>query len=267
MAKRTGSALVWVASVFGFGTLMAPQAAGQAQLPDLSTKVRTPCEVHPETAAPTADLWASARATLTSSTAADSNPPLLLIQKWRRTLTPSLRLLWERRDTSRIVTRQPFGVKPPSNLERVGYIQRMFQTVIFYGPDPDEILTERFLRQHCFGRVEGSGANEGLAGLTFDPLPTQEKPDVTGILWVDPRRSALRYVEYTWTNTPGWLGTGGAMGRTDFVELAGGGWVTQRWHMRIPKFASGSISEFDGYTEEGGELLAVGLPPRRKPRP
>ena len=267
MARHTTSIAVWAASVFGFGTISAPQASAQARIPDVTTKAKTPCEVHPETAAQTADLWVSAQAALTSSTASDSNPPLLLIQKWRRSLTPSLKLLWERRDTSRIATRQPFGVKPPSNLERVGYIQRMFRVVIFYGPDPDEILTERFLRQHCFRRVEGAGATEGLIGLAFDPLPTQQKPDVTGILWIDPRPGALRYVEYGWTNTPGWLGQGRAMGRTDFVQLAGGGWVTQRWYIRMPKFDGTGTTDFEGYTDEGGELLAVGPPPRRRGAP
>ena len=241
-------------------------AAAQARIPEVKARGRTPCEVHPETAVATAELWLSAQTALTSSTAADSNPPLLLIQKWRRTLNRSLRLLYERRDTSLVATRQPFGTKTPSNLERVGYIQQMFHTVIFYGPDPDEIITERFLRQHCFRRVEGSGATQGLAGLAFDPLPRQQNPDVSGTLWIEPVTGALRSVEYGWTNPPFWADGGRAQGRTDFVRLAGGGWVTQRWYIRMPKPLSASGYDFDGYTEEGGELLAVGPPtPKRKP--
>jgi hypothetical protein len=246
--KRLLSALTALAA--------AAPAAAQVRVPEVKTSARTPCEVHPETAVATADLWESARVALESSIAADSNPPLLLIQKWRRTLARSLKPVYERRDSARVATRQPFGVEPPSNLERVGYIQRMFRTVIFYGPDPDEILTERFLRQHCFRRVEGSGATQGLAGLAFDPLPRQDKPDVSGILWIDPATGALRYVEYGWTNPPYWAGGGKAEGRTDFARLAGGGWVTQRWFIRMPR----PDDEFGGYVEEGGELLAVGPP-------
>ena len=169
------------------GLAAAPAGvAAQARIPEVRVRGKSPCEVHPETAAETAELWLSAEAALKSSTAADSNPPLLMIQKWRRTLSRSFKLFYEQRDTSLVATRQPFGTPTPSNLERAGYIQQMFHTVIFYGPDPDEIITERFLRQHCFRRVEGSGATQGLVGLAFDPLPRQQKPDVSGILWIDP---------------------------------------------------------------------------------
>lgn len=239
----------------------APSATAQARIPDVKARGSTPCEIHPESAVETAELWLSARAALETSAATDSNPPLLLVRKWRRTLNRSFELLYERRDTSLVATRQPFGTRTPSNIERVGYIQRMFQTVIFYGPDPDEIITERFLRQHCFHQVEGSGATQGLSGLAFDPLPRQRKPDVSGILWVEPASGALRYVEYRWTNPPSWADAGKAHGRTDFVRLAGGGWVTQRWYIRMPRPGD----EFGGYVEEGGELLAVGPPtPTRK---
>ena len=244
----------------------ASQAAAQRRIPEVKTSARTPCRIHPESAAETADLWVMARTALESSVATDSHPPLLLIRKWRRTLTSSLSLISEQLDTSRVITRQPFGVKPPSNLERVGYIQRMLRSVIFYGPDPDEIVTERFLRQHCFRRVAGSGATEGLLGLTFEPIPAQQNPDVAGTLWVEPVSAALRYVEYAWTNTPGWAGDGKAHGRTDFARLATGGWVIQRWYIRLPKMTHGFTDPFEGYTDEGGELLAVGPPsPRKKP--
>lgn len=234
----------------------ATPAAAQVRIPEVKASGKTPCEFHPETAIAMADLWASARRALESSTATDPHPPLLLIQKWRRTLSRSLNSLHERRDTSRVVTRQPFGVETPSSIERAGYIQRMFRTVIFYGPDPDEIVTERFLRQHCFRRVEGSGPTQGLAGLAFDPLPKQRNPDVSGILWLDPVSGELRHVEYTWTNAPAWAGEGKARGRTDFVRLAMGGWITQRWFIRMPK----PDDAFGEYTEEGGEILAVGPP-------
>ena len=241
-------------------------AAAQARIPEIKAKGNTPCEVHPETAAETAELWLRAQTALLSSTATDSAPPLLLIQKWRRKLSRSLTLLYERRDTTLVATRQPFGVKTPSNLERVGYIQPLLQSVIFYGPDPDEIITERFLRQHCFHRVPGSGATEGLIGLAFDPLPRQQNPDVSGTLWIEPVSGALRSVDYGWTNPPFWADGGKARGRTDFVRLASGGWVTQRWYIRLPSVEVGFDYDFNGYVEEGGELLAVGPPgPKRKP--
>ncbi|HEU5217775.1 MAG TPA: hypothetical protein VFU23_03905 [Gemmatimonadales bacterium] len=248
----------------------APGLAAQARIPEVKAKGSTPCEVHPETALPTAELWLSARAALESSVVEDSTPPLLLIQKWRRSLSRNYSPLYEHRDTILVATRQPFGVKTPSNLERVGYIQQMFHSITFYGPDPDEIITDRFLRQHCFRRVTGTGPNEGLAGLAFEPLPRQVNPDVSGILWIEPVSGILRSVEYGWTNPPYWADGGKASGRTDFIRLAGGGWVTQRWYIRLPRPVPGPGLEFEGFSEEGGELLAVGplTPPktrRKKP--
>lgn len=258
----------WAAFGFLAAEAEVARTAGpeaQARIPEIKTTGSTPCEVHPETAVETAELWLSARAALESSTANDSTPPVLLVQKWRRRLSRSFKTMYVRRDTATVATRQPFGVETPSSIERAGYIQRMLHTVIFYGPDPDEIITERFLRQHCFRRVLGSGATEGLVGLGFDPLPRQQKPDVSGILWIEPRSGALRYVAYTWTNPPAWADGGKAEGRTDFVRLASrGGWITQRWYIRMPRPVDGLSHEFDGYDEAGGELLAVGPPAPRK---
>lgn len=242
-------------------------AAAQERMPEVKSRAKTPCQVHPETAVETAQLWLHAREALEGSQAEDSTPPLMLIQKWRRTLTRSLRPLYERRDTSTVATSRPFGVKTPDNIERVGYIQRAFHSIIFYGPDPDEVLTERFLRQHCFRRVPGAGGTQGLAGLSFEPLPTQRNPDVSGVLWIDTASGALRYVEYTWTNAPMPARAPLAGGRTDFVRLAGGGWAIQRWYIRMPTFTAGPSPDLDGYSDEGGELLAVGPPtPRKKKR-
>lgn len=251
--------------LFGTGT---GTALSQARIPPVRTSGKTPCEVHPESAEATAQLWLDARTALEGSVADDSTAPALLLRHWRRTLTPSLRLIRERIDTERVTTRRPFYIPTPSTLERAGYIQRQLQSVIFYGPDPDEVLTERFLRRHCFRRIAGTGATEGLSGLAFEPLPRQDNPDVAGTLWIDEPRHELRYVEYRWTNQPGWAYGTKAEGRTEFVRLASGGWVIQRWFIRMPLLGEARSGDIDGYSDGGGELLAVGpIEPRKKGKP
>lgn len=244
---------------------VASEAAAQARIPEVRASGRTPCEVHPETALDTAELWLAARTALTGSLADDPNPPLLLVQHWRATLGGDLTLRWADRDTARIATRQPFSKEAPSNLERVGYIQRRGAALVYYGPDADLILSERFLRQHCFRRIEGAGGTTGLVGLTFEPLPTQQLPDVSGALWVDPAVRELRFVEYTWTNPPVAARAPAAGGRTDFVRLASGGWIIQRWNIRMPRPDASLGSGLDGYTDQGGAVIAVG--PRTPRRP
>ena len=242
-------------------TFTALPVAGQERLPGVRVKGKTPCQVHPESAIETADLWEAARRTLEGTAPVDSVTPTLLVREWRRTLDFAFRLRYESVDTSVIRTRRPFEKPAPGNLERAGYIQRQAWSIVYYGPDADLLLSERFLRSHCFRRVEGEGATAGLAGLAFTPLPRTDRPDVTGVLWVDLARSELRSVEYTWVNPPEEARAPGIGGRTEFVRLTSGGWMIQRWNIRMARPEMSPWRGFDGYTDQGGEVLAV-LNPR-----
>lgn len=229
----------------------------QTRLPNLRVSARTPCEVHPETAAATADLWLAARQTLESAARQAEAAPTLLVQEWRRTLDGRFRLRWERRDTSFVRTLHPFEKPLPGNVERAGYIQQRGWTTFFYGPDAGLLVSEWFLRRHCFTRISGTGAAAGLEGLAFTPLPSTRHTDVAGVLWVDAARGELRHVEYAWTSAPDEARAASVGGRTDFVRLKSGGWIVQRWNIRMPRLEAGLGHGFDGYTDQGGEVLAV----------
>jgi hypothetical protein len=233
------------------------------RLPDVAVAGKTPCEIHPETALETAELWEDARTALTGTLGLAEDHPTLLVQEWRRSLSPNFRLRWERRDTSSVTTLHPFEKPTPASVERDGYIQQHGWTTVFYGPDAGLLLSERFLRRHCFSRLPGAGATAGLVGLAFTPLPTTRTVDVAGILWVDPMGRALRHVEYVWINAPEEIRVQGVGGRTDFARLASGGWIIQRWNIRMPQPMAGLGRMFDGYTDQGGEVLAVGAARRR----
>lgn len=254
--------LLLLVGVGGVGAAQG-QASG-ARLPDLTVAGKTPCEIHPETALETAELWEDARAALSGTMGIAEGDPTFLVQEWRRSLSPSLRLRWERRDTSRVVTLHPFEKPAPASIERNGYIQQHGWTTVFYGPDAGLLLSERFLRRHCFRRVAGEGAMAGLVGLAFTPLPATRVADVAGVLWVDSAGRALRHVEYVWINAPDEARAPGVGGRTDFSRLASGAWIIQRWNIRMPQPVAGLGRVFDGYTDQGGEVLAVGAP---RPRP
>ncbi len=231
------------------------------RLPAVKVSAKTPCQVHPESALGTADLWDAAQRTLEGTTRADAATPTLLVREWRRALDFRLGLRFEHSDTTEVRTRQPFEKPAPANLERAGYIQRQGWSIVYYGPDPGLLLSERFLRTHCFRRVEGQGATAGLAGLAFTPLPRTRVADVTGVLWVDPDRRELRSLEYTWLNPPLEANAPAIGGRADFARLPGTGWIVQRWNIRMARPEAGYVRGFDGYTDQGGEVLAV-LTPR-----
>ena len=239
-------------------------AVAQERLPNVRVSAKSPCEIHPETAGETADLWLAAREALQAASDTTGSPPTLLVQEWRRTLDPRMRLRWERRDTSRVTTFHPFEKRQPANLERAGFIQRQGWNTVYYGPDSGLLLSEWFLRRHCFSRIEGYGGSTGLVGLGFAPLPDTRLTDVSGVLWIDAARGELRHVEYAWTNAPEEARVLGVGGRADFVRLNSGGWIVQRWNIRMPHPRAELDGTFDGYTDQGGEVVAVG--PRKTNR-
>ncbi|HEV8612652.1 MAG TPA: hypothetical protein VGQ73_04015, partial [Gemmatimonadales bacterium] len=57
----------------------------------------------------------------------------------------------------------------------------------------------------------------------------------------------------------------GVGGQADFVRLSSGGWIIQRWNIRMARSIDELIGASDGYTDQGGEVLAVldGKPVRR----
>ncbi|HEV8612275.1 MAG TPA: hypothetical protein VGQ73_02120 [Gemmatimonadales bacterium] len=252
--ERGALALAAIFFLGGVGT-----SAAQERLPSVRVAGKTPCQVHPETAAGTAELWLIAREALEGSTRSEASAPWFLIQEWRRALDRSFRVRWERRDTSSVRTLHPFEKPLPGNLERDGYIQQRGWITYFYGPDAEHLLSEWFLKRHCFARVPGTGPTAGLLGLSFAPLPRTWVTDVAGVLWIDAAQRELRYVEYAWTNPPFEARAPGVGGRTDFVRLGsgGGGWIIQRWNIRMPRISVGLGGTLEGYDDEGGEVLAL----------
>src|ERR1041384_8361863 len=74
----------------------------QERLPNVRVSAKSPCEIHPETALETADLWLAAKEALHATSDTTGAPPTLLVQEWRRTLDRRMRLRWETSDTSRV---------------------------------------------------------------------------------------------------------------------------------------------------------------------
>ena len=260
-AGRTAPLLGPVALVLLLGAAVPDSISAQDRLPNLTVSGKTPCRVHPESARETADLWETARTILEATVRTDSAPPTLLIREWERTLDFRLRVRYERSDTSEVKSRNPFFNKAaPSNLERVGYIQRQGWSVVYIGPGPRLLLSERFLRSHCFGKVAGEGANAGLVGLTFDPLPRTTIPDVRGVLWIDPVQGELRSMEYTWINPPPEARAPAIGGWAHFARVGSAGWMVQRWNLRTARPEGGYTRGFDGYTDHGGEVIAIVSP-------
>ena len=110
---RCARARLWLAVCLLLG-LPGSTALAQERLPSVRVSGKTPCEVHPESASETAELWLAAREALEGSRRLGDSLPRLLVQEWRRGLGRSLRPLWERRDTSYVTTLHPFEKPMPA---------------------------------------------------------------------------------------------------------------------------------------------------------
>jgi hypothetical protein len=146
------------------------------------------------------------------------------------------------RQRSEVTASRVFYSAPPAELAYLGYIrQRPDGSFDYFAPDAHAVLSPMFIDTHCFSALEGQGANAGLIGLGFRPLPGREPPDVEGVLWLDRETGELRFLEYRyvhgyWEASAVVLDAQQAGGRVEFERLPGGRWIVRRWWIRAPEF-------------------------------
>jgi hypothetical protein len=230
----------------------------------------TPCEDLGAAGTSAADLWGEMRTALTANELTESQGLVAMdIDRYDRALDRNLNILTEHVDHQQGLTRQPFRGLPGAQLDSVGYMRSEGSDIVYYAPDAITLLSDQFVSAHCFSVVRGYGQENGLLGLEFKPAKPGNKPDISGVLWLDPATSALRYLVFDYVNLPIPLRVGRARGRVEFQQLAGGPWIVPRWYIRMPRVARirqpgliGSASPRDtllGYQEAGGSAAPARL--------
>lgn len=181
------------------------------------------------------------------------------------------RTLVVREGVERIRETGAFTAMPIETLERQGYVEADRRgNFSWYMPDPEVLVSNHFLRTHCF-RVEDSD-DPSEVGLRFDPMPdrTERRPNVAprdyrrlfdnrvvevrGVLWVDRETGALRDLDYEYTGFRDPSIARHAGGYARFEQLVGGVWIVRQWIVRMPNlepdedaFTVASIREVGGY--------------------
>lgn len=168
---------------------------------------------------------------------------------------------------------RPFVSLSGDSLSRVGYRRVVGDVQYYYAPDAEVLLSRAFLRDHCYGVVEGSRDRRGLIGIAFAPIPSRMVADVEGTIWLDARSYELRFVEFRYTGIEPFAGSDRVGGEVHFGKLANGAWVTSRWFVRMPQFGR-SVRPVESSTrlptvilrptmhrliEEGGIVFTRGL--------
>lgn len=157
----------------------------------------------------------------------------------------------------------PVRSPPPDTLLVSGFVENIDDVVVgptWYGPDAEFLLSEPFFSGHCFWAVPPSAVTPaGWVGLAFEPVMKDQRSDIRGTLWLDRESAQLRRLDFQYTRIPQWARGFEAGGVLVFAPLPGGGWIVQRWMLRVPlpqRTTPGSMKVY-GYRESGGHVSAV----------
>jgi hypothetical protein len=161
---------------------------------------------------------------------------------------------------------RPIPIKsvPPQQLEREGFVVVDQEGWTYHGPDADELISDAFLRTHCFETKPGRGETEGLIGLAFTPARDRTLPDITGTLWIDRGTAMLHHLDFTYVRLPQELVAPRAGGRIEFMRVPSGAWIVRDWVIRMPvaqtkqrPMAMGTELAVVEFQETGGNVLEI----------
>ena len=260
----------------------SPTITGIA-LPEVRVTRATPCRNNTADAIRIATLWNDARTALLAAeaTRADTSIPTLLVRYVRQLDPQSLAildeslLLFDHKDAGHT---RGFRSLSGDSLSTIGYWRQLnASTNAFYGPDGAALLSEAFVRDHCFDLADATTEMPDAVGLLFQPIPerragfqsqirgavsiSRRPPDIRGAVWFEAATSRLQRIEFNWTTLPGNAPTLNLGGELVFAWNKSGAVQVDRWRLRMPQdivtisFMTGP-SRRTGIVEEGGVVFA-----------
>ena len=119
-------------------------------LTELKVTERSRCVPDPTTAAATAELWSEIRKALDATSIAKSSGLTFTMVTYRRELSENLVTKSEPADTIETSAPRPFYASSGEELEQRGYVVKGEEGYVYFGPDDDVLLSQAFLRTHCF---------------------------------------------------------------------------------------------------------------------
>lgn len=226
------------------------------------------CQLLTGPGTPAGDLWIEIRKALTASalTEAQGYVPLDVVL-YERTLDRNLAVVSERTEQRSGLSRRPsVGIA----WDQVDSTRRgaVAAGEIYRAPDAATLVSDQFVKSHCFAAIRGYGPETGLAGLEFKPARIGSEPALTGVMWLDPQTNTLRSVNFDYVNLPIPLRVARTSGRVEFQELPSGQWIVPRWYIRMPRVSQVAAADGGppqvardtllGYQEVGGASRPAG---------
>lgn len=211
------------------------------QLPTVRVRSHPLCVRRADQAGRIESLWDEAKTALTATQVSQRERLVRarVVRYVRDLNAQNLRVEAERmlRQTDGAVER-PFVSLSGDALSRGGYWRvQTNDSIAYYAPDADVLLSTAFARDHCFSVAERDGERAGLSGMTFEPVSGRELPDVRGTIWLDARTFELKLVEFRYSRLPVATTNRYVGGEVQFARLSSGAWIVERWFIRMPRYA------------------------------
>lgn len=197
---------------------------------------RSKCVARPGDDARTASLWEDARAALTATVLTSRRPISGLITRFTRDRDPDdERILESDHQNVHGDVSRPFVSIPVEQLSREGYVvARDDGSTDYYAPDADALLSDEFLRDHCFRLVPGGPERVRMVGLGFEPVKGRKVADIEGVLWMDAATAELESIEFTYRSIRTIQTDRKFGGLVRFSRLPNGRWIVSAWVIRMP---------------------------------
>jgi hypothetical protein len=226
------------------------------QLPEVVVSSSATCSLEPKEAGQVAALWEEARTALIATRIAqrDRTTRMTLTNYSREVDTETKRVFNEQRRSRTTVLERPFHALSAESLSAQGYWKDMPDgSRLYYAPDAEVLLSDTFVRDHCFRVTARRQRGVMQVGLEFEPTRQRRQNDIQGVLWLDGRTFELRLVEFSHTGQAERSDPSG--GEVHFDRLPTGVWFVRRWHIRMPQFALRSPRR--GVPGERPEMVVV----------
>ncbi|MCC7053920.1 MAG: carboxypeptidase regulatory-like domain-containing protein [Gemmatimonadaceae bacterium] len=237
------------------------------QLATVRVRADAVCGRRPDDGDRVSVLWeqitlALRAAVLSRETSAQS--PMMRVTEFTRELSPTLveRASTVLRDETGFG--RPFSAADPDSLASHGYIRdERDSTRTYLAPDENVLLSEAFVRTHCFSAPADAGRE--LAELRFKPVRGRTLPDVEGTAFVDTLSGELRSIDFRYVAGPRVIPRVAkfAGGSVTLQRILNGRWIVSHWVIRMPLLVLDPHTfrvGVSGYLERGGTVDAPEAP-------
>lgn len=213
-----------------------------ARLSAIRVTARERCRVRPAEGETAARLWEEARKALAGTALGESREARdVRLGRFTRVIASDRKTVRHETWSLAGADVQQFRSMDAADLGERGFVEPAMSaagtdSVVYYAPDAEVLLSDAFLSSHCLRAVTAPSARPGQVGLAIEPVPRrgEKRADVKGTLWIDTASFELRDFEFEYTDLPALVPEGRAGGRVGFGRRADGRWFVNRWMISMP---------------------------------